>query len=135
MEWTTETNTAQKVQHSTHCSLDSSNHIKHIVEQTIEKAISLLHDNIEDDSLYFLVEWDACASNLSVVVTDDTKTKEATHGVCCYFTDRTSDKQEELDVSLIHYWVRDLLTTNTAFIRFSLVAIFSHGDRTKTELL
>lgn len=142
MEWTTETNTenTQTVYYS-HCKNNDDAAIKNAVNQTIEKAISYLYDNIQDDSLYFLVEWDNDKQALTVVVTDDSKQKESQHKVHCDFSEKGAstssdeDTSSPIDVSSIQYWARDLLTTDTQYIRFSLVAIFSQGDRQKTQLL
>ncbi|MGS2717288.1 hypothetical protein ACVBE9_03895 [Eionea flava] len=142
MEWTTEKNTdnTQTVYYS-HCKNNNEAAIKHAVNQTLEKAISYLYDNIQDDSLYFLVEWNNDDQSLAVVVTDDSKQKESKHKVHCDFSEIGNSKVVDentpspIDVSSIQYWARDLLTTDTQYIRFSLVAIFSQGDRQKTQLL
>lgn len=138
MEWTTQTNDAQ-INHYSRCESSDEPTVKEAVKQTVEKAISYLYDNINDDSLYFLVEWDSTNSSLKIVVTDETKNNESQHHVCCDFfaeNNNTGEKQTHtIDVSSIQYWARDILTTDTQYIRFSLVAIFSQGNRQHTQLL
>jgi hypothetical protein len=107
--------------------------LKHAIDNSIEKAIDLLPKNILDDSLYFLVEWDQHNSTLQLVVTDDTKQKEAPEVVRCTLT--LADNKTHANIETIHFLVRDYLTTSSGFIRFSLVAVFGLGDRTQVELL
>jgi hypothetical protein len=82
-EWVITTNTeTQRSLHKTQCTETNEAAIKQAVDDSLEKAITLLHNNIQDDSLYFLVEWHN-HSTLTIVVTDDTKQETAPEVVCC----------------------------------------------------
>jgi hypothetical protein len=98
----------------------------------LDNAILLLSDTIQDDSLYFLVEWRE-HKDLTIMVTNDTKASSAPHLAHATFTIETNE-QAYFDEK-IREWTRDYLTTSHAFMRFSLVAIFSTGDRKHTTLL
>jgi len=97
------------------------------IQMSIDKAVSLLSDNINDNSRYFLVEWDEVNSNLRILVTDDSKQTDSKYVVTCQIPPHTSDD--------IKYWVKDYLTTCSEFFKFSLVAVFQCGTRDKLELL
>lgn len=115
--------------------LDSSDAaLRKSIEHTAEKAISLLDNNIQDDSLYLMFEWNASESYLHVVVCNAQKTNDAAEQVRIYIQDMRTHASEELNEK-IHYWLHDYLTTCTAFFRYSLVAVFHCGDRTRTKLL
>jgi predicted nuclease of restriction endonuclease-like RecB superfamily len=132
-EWVITTNTeTQRSLHKTQCKESSEAAIKQAVDNSLEKAIHLLHKNIQDDSLYFLVEWHN-HSTLTIVVTDDMKQETAPEVVCCELL-ITEDKKEYY-AERIHFWARDYLTTSGGFIQYSLVAVFGFGDRNKAELL
>lgn len=106
---------------------------KELVEGCVEKATSLLHINIEDESLYFLIEWNQQDKQLSIVVTDDSKQKDSKELTQCKLTDDTQSCDELAEN--IQYWARDYLTTFDAFINYSLVALFHQDTRQKTRLL
>lgn len=106
--------------------------LKDAIDNSLQKAISLLSENIQDDSLYFLVEW-TNNRNFTIVVSDDTKQKIAPNIVCCKLP--IPSEKEAYFNEKIRFWARDYLTTSNDFIHFSLVAVFSFGDRNKTELL
>jgi hypothetical protein len=128
--------TAQNL-HQADCHGAGSEQIKDAVESSIEKAIALLPNNIQDDSLYFLVEWHkdntTNMTRITIVVTDDSKTKESSEVTTCAFS--ISDEEQDQYAEKVRYWIRDYLTTSGGFIQFSLVAVLSLGDRGKTELL
>jgi hypothetical protein len=134
IEWISTQHTEKtQYSHRAHCNSNDQSVIKKAVDQTVEKAIGYLDDNIRDDSLYFLVEWKSDDSSLTIFVSDDTKHKESLHLVRCTFD--CASEEKGIDGDSIQYWTRDLLTTSADFIRFSLVAIFSKGDRQRTVLL
>jgi len=134
IEWISTQHTEKtQYSHQAHCKSNDESVIKKAVDETVEKSISYLDENIRDDSLYFLVEWKSDDSSLTIFVSDDTKQKESLHIVRCSFDCQTDGNNINGDT--IQYWTRDLLTTSANFIRFSLVAIFSQGDRQRTVLL
>ena len=110
------------------------------VENLAEQAIRLLADNIQDDTLYLLFEWDKNLACLSAVVTDSTKTQDGPIRVAVSFpamlNNRTEIEGLESDPSeQIHFWLHDYLTTCSAFFSYSLVAIFHSSTRSETSLL
>lgn len=118
--------------HQAYCAERDEASIKNAIDTSIEKAVNFLPNNVQDDSLYFLVEWLEDTNTLNIIVTDDSKHKESPEVTRCIFSH--IDKPL-IDPEKIQYWTRDFLTTSGGFIRFSLVAIFCCGDRNKTVLL
>ena len=133
LEWNVNNTDSPRYLHQAICNEANEAAIKGVINGSIERAIDCLHENIQDDSLYFLVEWDEATSSLTIIVTDDSKQKESPHKVVSNFEHVIKDSN--VDIDKIQYWVRDFLTTSTGFIRFSLVAIFSRGDRNNTLLM
>ncbi|CAA0092025.1 Uncharacterised protein [Zhongshania aliphaticivorans] len=113
-----------------------------LIMACVDKAVSLIPDNINDDACYLLFEFDE-NDVLNIVMTDDTKQRESAHGVCCelasarpYLSETSHWKfKDERFSDIIKYCIRDYLTTCGGFMRYSLVAVFSEGDRSKTQLL
>ena len=108
----------------------------------VNKVVDELHSNILDNSLYLLFEFD---KNLviNIVVTDESKQQESPYRVVCdmaslqpYLLESTywKFKGEEF-ADVVKHELRDYLSTCSGFMRYSLVAVFSEGDRAKTELL
>jgi hypothetical protein len=143
--------TSQDVEQITHTA-----NVEELLEQElnvavidcIDKAVSLLPDNIGDNSRYLLFEWDVNRSELTVVVTDDAKEKDSKHIVKCTLVslakkmkaleavsqeDWEAKTQEMTD--LTREWIHNYLTTCAAFMRFSLIAVFHNDSRNKTRLL
>ena len=137
LEWNVNNTDSPRYLHQTVCNEPNEAAIREVVDGSIERAIDCLHENIQDDSLYFLVEWNDAESSLTIIVTDDSKQKESPHKIVSDFSQVMSGaiKDSNVDIDKIQYWVRDFLTTSTGFIRFSLVAIFSRGDRNNTLLM
>lgn len=114
----------------------------------IDKAVSLLGNNIDDNSRYFIFEWDVIHSTLSIAVTNDKKECDSPAVVQCDFSGladhikavkNTSDIAHSQEIALYTESVtdiaRDYLTTCPDFFRYSLVAIFHTGDRSNSLLL
>jgi len=141
LEWNVNNTDSPRYLHQTVCNEPNEAAIREVVDGSIERAIDCLHENIQDDSLYFLVEWNDAESSLTIIVTDDSKQKESPHKIVSDFSNVMGQvmngaiKDSNVDIDKIQYWVRDFLTTSTGFIRFSLVAIFSRGDRNNTLLM
>jgi hypothetical protein len=108
----------------------------------VNKAVDELHSNILDNSLYLLFEFDKNLV-LNIVVTDESKQQESPYRVVCdmaslqpYLLESTHWKfKGEKFADVVKHELRDYLSTCSGFMRYSLVAVFSEGDRTKTELL
>jgi len=101
--------------------------IRLALAECVEKSISLLATNINDESLYLLFEWCAAESVLSVVVTDSTKKIDSPQVVTCCFP--------RLESEDLRYWLGDYFTTCESFMRYSLVAAFHSQTRAASALL
>ncbi len=134
LNWTIENTPDNHIIHSTTCRDNSQHAIQAAVDACSEYAFTFLKDNIEDNSMYCLFDWDSSKSQLTITVTDDTKQKDAEHIVKMTFTDFESESAEEQEDD-VKYWVKDMLTTSLAFLKFSLVAGFTRGSRVRVELL
>ena len=131
LEWNEQAQQEGAVLYTLSCAGNDEDAIKAGVEAALEKAVSLLDRNVRDDSRYLLCEWDADAARLQVVVSDDSKTKDAPEAVECCF----EPFDAALDVALLQFLIRDYLTTCTAFLGWSLLAAFHEGDRQRSRLL
>ena len=145
-ETTTLENGADAIIHSACIGTTDSWEIDAILASCIERAVTLLAVNINDDSLYLMFEWDAATSTLGVVVTDDSKSRDAKHRVICDMAGMNSTVEQlaqsdqwkyrgESFADIVKHGLRDYLTTCTGFMRYSLVAVFHQGSRQQTELL
>lgn len=101
--------------------------IRSALAECVEKAISLLAANIQDESLYLMFEWSASSSRLSIVVTDSSKKIDSPQVVQCSFF--------KLDPEDLQYWLGDYFTTCESFMRYSLVAAFHCQTRMQSALL
>ena len=131
LEWNEQAQQEGTVLYTLSCAGNDEDAIKAGVEAALEKAVSLLDRNVRDDSRYLLCEWNADAARLQVVVSDDSKTKDAPEVVECRF----EPFDVALDVALLQFLIRDYLTTCTAFLGWSLLAAFHEGDRQRSRLL
>lgn len=122
--------------------------IKLNVVECIDKSIALLGENITEKSLYYLCEWDAIRSTLTIVVTDETKSVDSKNIVKCCFNNLNekfhkfkSESEMEWEHVVNNYsstmcdCIRDYLTTCSGFMNYSLVAIFHSTGRDSAELL
>ncbi|OUS10810.1 hypothetical protein A9Q89_10485 [Gammaproteobacteria bacterium 53_120_T64] len=112
--------------HSEYAGTEESG-IRLALAECVEKSISLLATNINDESLYLLFEWCAASSVLSIVVTDSTKKVDSAQVVKCGFT--------RLEAEDLQYWLGDYFTTCESFMRYSLVAAFHGQTRVESVLL
>ena len=127
----------QHILHVANCQSNQEPALKHAVIDTAHKAAQLLVDNIEDDSLYLMFIWNSHESTLTVVVTDDTKSRDAVHVVRCAFPVAIEKSQSlgEPFSSFASYWIRDYLTTSSDYMKFSMVATFADGSRDVSNML
>lgn len=115
--------------------------IKKCVEACAEKAVQMLNENIQDNSLYLLCEWNPTEADLSICVTDSTKTLDSPHTIHCTFSGiaeslACADQAEQQNYAeLIKFWLHDYLSSYAPFFNYSLVAIFHSSTREQTELL
>ena len=121
----------QSLASGTHYTLANTKQVslKDGLEACAAKAISLLNDNIQDESLYLLFEWNPQASSLNVVVTDASKQQNAPISVGADF------EQTDTGTEQVKFLLSDYLASYSAFFRYSLVAIFHGSNRADTTLL
>lgn len=123
----------------------SNNDVKLAFEACAQKAVGLLSENIQDESLYLMFEWSPSNSTLTVVLTDATKQHDAPQKVTGIFsalnfklnqlTQPEHAEQILAYTELIQFWLYDYLTTCTEFFRYSLVTIFHSSSREESKLL
>lgn len=140
LTWNTN-NTNDRISYTAVITDPNEYQVKIAIEKSADKAIGLLKDTIQDDSLYLLFEWDINTASLTVVVTDASKTHDSTESIRCICSGVQSkfsqaDETQRLEYAdTIKFWLHDYLTTCTAFFSYSLVAIFHSSTRKNTELL
>jgi len=131
--------TTQRGNHISHIASTtelSAHELRQTAEACIEKAVSLLPQNIQNDSLYLLFEWHPTDAALKICITDASKTRDAPETVYCAFPvllQQPDDVPNQIES--VKFWLHDYLTTCTAFLSYSLVAIFHSSSRAYTELL
>ncbi len=123
--------------HFSECHEVNENEINEYLNLVLDRAIGIIAQSIHDDARYLLFTWNSETSTLDIVSTDDQKSHDASESVKL----RIQHWQEspkltaEEQTENIHYWIKDYLTTSSEFLHFSLIAMFSCGDRAKTQLL
>mgnify|MGYP005993519911 CR=1 FL=1 len=138
----------EHVSHYAECGETAEDHIKTAIALCVEKAVSLLEVNAKDESMYLMFEWNTTDSELTIVVTDQTKQRDSDNIVQCHFTalNKTmslenfpSEEEWKLAVNEyaedVNFWIRDYLTTCTSFLNYSLIAAFHCGNRNASKLL
>lgn len=111
--------------------------IKLAVLDAAEYAFALLGDNIKDDSMYCVFDWDFPTQQLAIIVTDPSKEQRSKHKVVLTLKGYAAhisgqeDQQEQ-----IHLWIHNHITTSERFFRYSLVAVITeNGDMSNSTLL
>jgi len=111
--------------------------LKQAVLDAADYAFNLLDQNIEDDSMFCLFDWDFDKKKLLIAVTDPSKKKLAKHTVELILTgyaDHIADKEDQQEQ--IQLWLHNYITTAANFLQFSLVAaIIADGDTGSSVLL
>jgi hypothetical protein len=111
--------------------------IKRAVLAAADYAFALLNDNIEDDSMFCLFDWNFSAQRLLIAVTDPSKKIFAKHTVKLTlkgYANHIADKEGQQEQ--IQLWVHNHITTAASFLQFSLVAaIIADGDTSNSTLL
>lgn len=142
----------EKVKHilySTSSNISLSQRFEPIVTECIDQATSLLEKNLTDSSRYFMFEWHYSRQELTILVTDDNKTKDSTYLVKCQFTNSAQKKTVpnqyigdgcsqsiEEDLSLrMRECIHNYMTTCSEFMQYSLIAVYHDGDREKARLV
>jgi hypothetical protein len=111
--------------------------LKQAVLGAADYAFNLLDQNIEDDSMFCLFDWNFDKKKLLIAVTDPSKKKLAKHTVELTLTgyaDHIADKEDQQEQ--IQLWLHNYITTAANFLQFSLVAaIIADGDTGSSVLL
>jgi hypothetical protein len=127
----------QQLCHSVISTVESEAELKQAVLAAADYAFDLLHENIEDDSMFCLFDWDFAKQRLLIAVTDPTKKKLAKHTVALTlagYASHIADKEDQQEQ--IQLWVHNHITTAATFLQFSLVAaIIADGDTANSILL
>lgn len=139
---------SEHVSHYSECTEISEDNIKAAIALCVEKAVSLLEVNAKDESMYLMFEWNTTDSELTIVVTDQTKQRDSDNIVQCHFSalNKTMSldnfqSEEEWKSTVneyaedVEFWIRDYLTTCTSFLNYSLIAAFHCGNRNASKLL
>jgi hypothetical protein len=110
--------------------------IQHFINGAIDQAIGIIPQSIRDDARYLLFTWDDAAAELTIVSTDDDKVNDAKECVrVCIHHWCQQDGASAEQVENVHFWIRDYLTTCPEFLHYSLIAVFTCGDRASARLL
>lgn len=111
--------------------------LKQAVLGAADYAFNLLDENIEDDSMFCLFDWNFDKQRLLIAVTDPSKKQFAKHTVeliLSGYADHIADKEDQQEQ--IQLWVHNYITTAANFLQFSLVAaIIADGDTSNSILL
>ena len=133
MNWEIDNNFCHRVTSSN----ESEAELKEAVLEAADYAFDLLHENIEDDSMFCLFDWNFAKQRLLIAVMDPSKKKLAKHTVELTLTGYAShiaDKEDQQEQ--IQLWVHNHITTAANFLQFSLVAaIIADGDVDSSILL
>lgn len=129
--------TGEDIQHFAQCDETSETDIQEFLNLVLDRAIGIIPQSIHDDARYLLFTWNSNSSTLDIVSTDDHKTHDASENVQLRIEHwlQTNEQSSAEYTDNIHYWIKDYLTTSSEFLHFSLIAMFSLGDRAKTQLL
>jgi hypothetical protein len=123
--------------HSAISSCANEADIKRAVLAAADYAFDLLNDNIEDDSMFCLFDWNFYEQRLLIAVTDPSKKIFAKHTVKLTlegYSSHIADKEDQQEQ--IQLWVHNHITTAATFLQFSLVAaIIAEGDTSNSTLL
>ncbi|MET4000432.1 hypothetical protein [Marinobacterium sp. MBR-109] len=117
--------------------------VKDAIEAALERAIGYLDANVKNESLYFMVEWALPSSTLRLAVTDERKCQDSSEVVSCRFSELNQQLHQGGDLQAeaqalsdkVKFWAKDYLSTNTEFMNYSLVALYTDGTRAEAKLL
>lgn len=121
--WTQENSSDGKVLHTTESAANTQDSIKTAVLACADYAFSLFDDNIKDESMYCLFDWNFSVQALNISITDPSKTVLATHTVqlkLANYADYLADKEDQQEQ--MQLWLHNHLTTSAEFLQYSLVA-------------
>ena len=130
-------NTTEGIIYCYRCEHSDDMAIRKVINQTIDKAVSLFPNNVWDQSRYMLFKWDSDNKLLRIVITGDDKIVESPDSVQCEIIayQTATDQEISQQHDNIQYWIRDHLTTCSAFFSYSLIAVFYDQFRDTISLL
>ena len=128
-------NTTEGTVYSYRCEHSDDKAIRQVINQCVDKMVSLFPSNVRDPSRYVIFEWDKAQKLLNIVITDDDKTTESPDSVQCEIASYHHLPDPDQQADNIQYWIRDHLTTCSEFFSYSLIAVFHSQSREKTSLL
>lgn len=115
-------------------SATSESELQAAVDTAVERAVELMARNVKDESRYFICEWNTPKALLNIVVTDDSKTFESPVALELEIPSMNQFAAEK-SAELVKFWITDYLSTCSDFLRFSVIALFHTGDRSRGVLL
>jgi len=139
LQWKSiESPTDNTVVHSAVCAAVNGDDLKLAMEQCLDQALAHLDENVTEDSLYFLCEWQFQQKTLTVSVTNEHKNNDSKHKVNCVFdalseSELANDEQEFSEN--VRFWLKDYMSLSDAFLQFSIIALYTDAGRTQTRLL
>ncbi|AWF82087.1 hypothetical protein BTJ40_15310 [Microbulbifer sp. A4B17] len=113
------------------------------LSEALQLAISKLDENVNDNSLYFLIGWEPLSAAVTISITDDNRSNDSKVVVRCHFVGLASqyDSDVERHDALaklsddLRFWCKEYLSTDQGFSQFSLVALFAVDSKDKTVIL
>jgi hypothetical protein len=135
--WTQETSNDGKVLHKTISRENTQNGLKVSILSCADHAFSLFDDNVKNESMYCLFDWNYGQQTLTISVTEPSKIVSSKHIVQLKlekFDDYLNDKEDQQEQ--IQLWLHNHLTTSAEFLQYSLVAsMMADGDLSRSVLL
>jgi hypothetical protein len=135
--WTQETSNDGKVLHKTISRENTQNGLKFSILSCADHAFSLFDDNVKNESMYCLFDWNYGQQTLTISVTEPSKIVSSKHIVQLKlekFDDYLNDKEDQQEQ--IQLWLHNHLTTSAEFLQYSLVAsMMADGDLSRSVLL
>lgn len=135
--WTQEESNDGKVLHKAISRENTQDTIKVSVLACADQAFSLFDDNVKNESMYCLFDWNYALQTLTISITEPSKTVSSKHIVQLKlenFDDYLNDKEDQQEQ--IQLWLHNHLTTSAEFLQYSLVAsMVADGDLSRSVLL
>jgi hypothetical protein len=134
--WTQENNSNGQVLHKAVSVAKTQDSIKLVVLACADQAFSLFDDNVKDESMYCLFDWNFGQQELTISITDPSKSRSAKHIVQLTLENYDaylSDKHEQQEQ--IQLWLHNHLTTSAEFFQYSLVAAITADGNTRDSIL
>lgn len=135
--WIQENNSDARVLHRAVSAENTQDSIKCIVLECATYAFSLFDENVKNESMYCLFDWDYAQQTLTIDVTDPSKQILAKHTVQLILENYDAyltGKEDQLEQ--MQLWLHNFLTTSAEFLQYSLVAaMVADGDISQSVLL